>query len=168
MQPYLLELYGDNEAYAVAGVAAAIIAGAQIAGGFLVPHVRKLFKKRTTVIALSFATSAVALLGFGLINNFWVALIIIVVWAISFAISSPIRQAYLNDIFPSSQRATLLSFDSLLASSGGVLSQPALGRVADVYSLSSAYVVSSGVQLLSVPFILATRALNTKADKISK
>ena len=33
MQPYLLELYGDEKAYGVAGLAAAIVAGAQIAGG---------------------------------------------------------------------------------------------------------------------------------------
>ena len=37
MQPYLLELYGDPEAYGIAGLAAAIVAGAQIAGGLLVP-----------------------------------------------------------------------------------------------------------------------------------
>ena len=39
MQPYLLELYGDERAYGVAGLAAAIVAGAQIAGGLLVPHI---------------------------------------------------------------------------------------------------------------------------------
>ena len=33
MQPYLLELYGDDTAYAIAGLAAAIVAGAQIVGG---------------------------------------------------------------------------------------------------------------------------------------
>ena len=38
MQPYLLQLYGNERAYAVAGLAAAIVAGAQIAGGLLVPH----------------------------------------------------------------------------------------------------------------------------------
>ena len=32
-QPYLLQLYGDPTAYGVAGLAAAVIAGAQIVGG---------------------------------------------------------------------------------------------------------------------------------------
>ena len=31
-QPYLLELYGDPNAYGIAGLAAAIVAGAQIVG----------------------------------------------------------------------------------------------------------------------------------------
>ena len=30
MQPYLLELYGESDSYAIAGIAAAIVAGAQI------------------------------------------------------------------------------------------------------------------------------------------
>ena len=33
LQPYLLELYGDPEAYQIAGLVAAIVAGAQILGG---------------------------------------------------------------------------------------------------------------------------------------
>ena len=36
LQPYLLELYGDPTAYSVAGLAAAIVAGAQIVGGLIV------------------------------------------------------------------------------------------------------------------------------------
>ncbi len=54
LQPYLLDLYGNPEAYGIAGIAAAMVAGAQIGGGLLVPQVRKLFKKRTSVLMLGF------------------------------------------------------------------------------------------------------------------
>ena len=37
LQPYLLRLYGNPKAYTVAGLAAAIVAGAQIVGGYLAP-----------------------------------------------------------------------------------------------------------------------------------
>src|SRR5690606_4908070 len=50
MQPWLLELYGDEGAYAVAGLAAAIVAGAQIIGGLLVPQLRQLFQRRTSLL----------------------------------------------------------------------------------------------------------------------
>ena len=50
------------------------------------------------------------------------------------------RQAYLNDMIPSKQRATVLSFDSLMGSTGGVVIQPVLGKVADVYSYSTSLV----------------------------
>ncbi len=47
LQPYLLELYGDPEAYQVAGLVAAIVAGAQILGGIAAPWIRVRFHRRT-------------------------------------------------------------------------------------------------------------------------
>ena len=47
MQPYLLELWGDEHAFGIAGLAAAAVAGAQIAGGLLVPHFKLVFGRRT-------------------------------------------------------------------------------------------------------------------------
>jgi MFS family permease len=45
MQPFLLQLYGDPEAYWIAGLAAAIVGGAQIVGGLLVPHLSHVFRR---------------------------------------------------------------------------------------------------------------------------
>ena len=50
MQPYLLELYGNDARIAIAGLAAAIVAGAQIAGGLLVPHLGRVFRRRTSML----------------------------------------------------------------------------------------------------------------------
>ena len=50
LQPYLLQLYGDPTAYGVAGLAAAIVAGAQIVGGLIVTRVRRLFRRRTDAL----------------------------------------------------------------------------------------------------------------------
>ena len=50
LQPYLLELYGDPEAYGIAGLVAAIVAGAQIVGGLVAPRIRKLFQRRTSAL----------------------------------------------------------------------------------------------------------------------
>ena len=43
------EMYGDERAYGIAGLAAAIVAGAQIAGGLVVPH-SAVFGRRTTLL----------------------------------------------------------------------------------------------------------------------
>ena len=74
----------------------------------------------------------------------------------------------MNKQIPSEQRATVLSFDSLIASTGGVVSQPVLGRVADVYSYSTTYVISAGVQLVALPFMYAAKRTNSPADPIEK
>ncbi len=168
LQPYLLELYGNPEAYSIAGLAAAIVAGAQIGGGFLVPIIRKMFKKRTSIMLLGSGLSSLSLLGFGLLSNFWVALAIIVIWSMTFSATMPITMAYLNGIIPSKQRATVLSFNSLLSSAGSTINQPILGRVADVYSYSTAYVASGTLSLLALPFFYLARKESSESDKIVK
>ena len=62
--------------------------------------------------------SALILALLGVVGSFWLALFLLVLWGLIFAADMPIRQAYLNDMIPSQQRATVLSFDSLMGSSG--------------------------------------------------
>jgi MFS family permease len=164
LQPFLLELYGDPKAYAVAGLAAAIVAGSQILGGYAAPRIRGLFEKRTTALILGAVASALVLALLGLTGSFWLALGLLVIWGLIFAADMPIRQAYLNDMIPSKQRATVLSFDSLMGSSGGVVIQPALGKTADVYSYSTSFVFGAFFQLLAVPFLFRSRREQAPAD----
>ena len=168
MQPYLLNLYGDPDAYSIAGLVAAIIAGAQILGGLFVPKFVTLFKRRTSILTLGTVSSALLLFSFGFVNIFWVAIILIVLWALIFAAEMPIRQTYLNGVIPSKQRATVLSFDSMIGSSGGVIFQPALGKVADFYSYSASYMVSGVISAFAVPFMLLARKEKAESDPIKK
>ena len=165
-QPYLLELYGDETAYGVAGLAAALIAGAQIVGGLLVSRVRRLFSRRTHALILGGFLNVILLVAIGLIQQFAVALVLLALWALIFAFEMPLRQAFINGLIPSEQRATVLSFDSLLGSSGGVVAQPALGRAADVFGYPASYVVSGVVQALAIPFAFLARRENASSDPI--
>jgi MFS family permease len=164
LQPYLLELYGDPTAYGIAGLAAAIVASAQILGGFAAPFLRRLFHRRTSALITAEVLSVAALLGIGLIESFGVVIGLVSVWGLLFAASMPIRQAYLNGMIPSQQRATILSFDSLMSSTGGVVAQPVLGRSADVWGYPTSYVISAGISAISLPFLLRTRGENDPAD----
>jgi MFS family permease len=89
-----------------------------------------------------------------------------VVWALLFAATMPIRQAYINGMIPSRQRATILSFDSLMSSSGGVWTQPLLGRAADVWGYAPSYLISAGISTLAVPFLALSRRQNAPADSL--
>jgi MFS family permease len=163
-QPFLLELWGDSEAYSIAGLAAAIVAGSQIAGGYLAPRIRALFERRTTALILGTTASGVVLALLGFTNAFWVALFLLVVWGMIFAAEMPIRQAYLNGMIPSQQRATVLSFDSLMGNTGGVFIQPVLGKSADVYSYATSYVIGAAIQVLAVPLLFLSRRENSPSD----
>jgi MFS family permease len=167
LQPYLLGLFGDPGAYSIAGLAAALVAGAEILGGWVAPRVRRLVRKRTTVLMLSSGVSAAILLALGFIQVFWAALVLLALWALVAAAGTPVRQAYLNDMIASKQRATVLSFDSLMGSSGGVVVQPALGRAADVYGYPASLAVSGLIELMAVPFLLASRQQRHQADDFS-
>jgi MFS family permease len=168
MQPYLLELYGNKEAYGIAGLAAAIVAAAQIVGGVVAVHIGKFFGRRTTVLLSGIIINTVVLVIVGLTTNFWIAIAVLVIWGLLFAVAGPVRAAYLNGLIPSSERATVLSFDSLIGSSGGVVIQPALGRAADVWSYSFSYIGGAVFTIMALPFILLARKQNPPSDIIKK
>ena len=165
-QPYLLELYGDPNAYSIAGLAAAIVAGSQIAGGLLVPYVRRFFTRRTQAIILTTILSVGLLAAIGLTTSFIVAIVLLALWCMMLAIEAPMRQSFINGVIPSEQRATVLSFDSLMGSAGGVVAQPALGRVADVSGYGASYLVAAGIQALAIPFVILARRENAASDPI--
>ena len=165
LQPYLLELFGDPRAYSVAGLAAAIVAVAQVIGGWLAPYARGLFRKRTSLLIVSGILGAVILLALGFTNVFWLALVLLTVWALIGSAAAPVRQAYINDMIPSKQRATVLSFDSLMGSSGGVVVQPLLGRGADLYGYPASLAIGGVIEMLAIPFLLASRRQAAVADE---
>jgi MFS family permease len=169
-QPYLLDLFGNPDATYLAGIAAAVFATAQIVGGSSVGVARKVFRTRTGVITTEVVIGSLALVGVGLAEmlevpiGFWVAIGLLTLTALVSAISGPMQQAYMNGCIPSEQRATVLSFASLMGSAGGVVAQPALGRVADVYSLGTGYIVAGALYAIRLPFVVAVRRMKLDAD----
>jgi MFS family permease len=128
------------------------------------PWVRKAFKRRTSALLIleSLAVAMLALIG--LISNFWIVVVLIMLWSLVGYAGVPIRQAYLNGMIPSRERATILSFDSLIDSTGGIVAQPLLGKSADVWGYQVSYLLSAAGSALALPFIARARQLNTPAD----
>jgi MFS family permease len=166
LQPYLLELYGDPHAYQIAGLVAAIVAGAQILGGMAAPRIRRLFQRRTSALIATAGLSVITLGLIGIVDSFWSVIGLIVVWGLLFAATMPIRQTYLNGMIPSRQRATILSFDSMMSSTGGVWAQPVLGRAADAWGYAPSYLMGAGISVLALPCLALSRRQNDPADTL--
>ena len=135
-------------------------------GGLLVPWARRLFRRRTTALLLGLLADIVILALIGVSASFVFVIGILIVSSILSSIERPLRQSFINGIIPSAQRATVLSFDSLMGSAGGVVIQPVLGRTADIYGYGASYVVAAGIEALAVPFVLLARRERASSDPI--
>jgi MFS family permease len=165
LQPHLLNLFGDPKAYSIGGLMAALFALTQIVGGLTAPLVRKLFKLRTSALLLGEFLGVGGLLLLGIANNFWLAVGIVILWGLMFSCIAPIRQSYLNTLIPSKQRATVLSFDSLMGSAGGVVIQPILGRAADLWGYMQSFLLGGVIQALAIPLAFLARRENIRLEQ---
>ncbi len=148
-QPYFLELLGQNLVW-VAGVIASGVSLLMIVGNQIVrwlgPRVRP-----TTTILVGSTGLAVAMIAVGLANTFAVAVAAFLVGMVFFGIVGPSKQTVLHALIPSKQRATIVSFDGLVASAGGVVSQPTLARLAQSQGYGAGYLAGGVVLALGIP-----------------
>jgi MFS family permease len=166
-QPYFLELYGDNAIW-LSGVIAALFGLAGIAGNSLVGRLAIPGRRRTTILLGASAVFTLAMVGTGAIRTFWVTVPIFLVGAVAGGVLRPIRQTYLHLSIPSTERATLVSFDSLVGSLGSVGGQAGLGYVSQERSIPAGFVLGGLATLLILPIYLRLRGRNDDADHVAE
>jgi MFS family permease len=150
----------------VAGVIAALISLAIIAGNSVVEWFTRFCGKRTTLLLWAAVIQTVATVGVGLADSFWLAVALYLVVMATWGVWTPVKQAYLHQLVSSEQRATVVSFDSLVGSGGSVLGQTALGRLAQTQSIAAGYVVGGLTSVLVWPVVVLLRRRNDEADVI--
>ncbi|HET9460844.1 MAG TPA: hypothetical protein VFO56_02820 [Gaiellaceae bacterium] len=164
-QPYLLDLL-DSDAIWVAGLVAAGIALSMMAGNQVVSFASRYCGRRTTLLlgAALLETCAAVVLGFA--GSFWVALPALLVVTASVGVTSPVRSAYLHQIVPTEQRATVVSFDSLVGNVGGIGGQVGLGALGEARAVGSAFVVGGVATAAALPLLARLRSLGGAADYV--
>ncbi len=88
------------------------------------------------------------------------------VGALAGGVLRPVRQTYLHQSIHSSERATLVSFDSLVSSLGSIGGSTGLGYLSQVRSVPVGFVVGGLATLLALPIFARLRALDEPADRI--
>jgi MFS family permease len=164
-QPYFLELLGRDAVW-VAGVVSALIALSTIAGNTIVELLTSVCGKRTTILLGSSGVFAAAAAGVGLVDSFWPAVALLLVMTTTMGVTAPVQQAYLHGVVPSAERATVVSFVSLVGSAGGIGGQLGLGYLSRTQSVAAGYVTGGVAMLLALPSLVALRALGDDADRI--
>ena len=171
VQPYLLGLLDDSDRIWVMGVVAALMSLSTIAGNQVVEWLTRACRRRTSIILGGAIVMTVASVVIGLTDSFWVALAALLVMTGSLGTITPVRQAYVHEVAPSEHRATVISFDAMIGSVGGMGGQVVLGRVAGgasdpVDGFANGYVIGGLVTLLAWPLILTTRRRGGPADVV--
>ena len=164
-QPHFLALLGRDAAW-VAGVIAALISVSTIGGNSIVQWFTRYCGKRTTLLlgaAIVFTVGATAV---GLTGHFWVAVPLYLVAMGATGVWMPVKQAFVHQITPSEHRATVVSFDSLVSSGGSVVGQAGLGRLAQISSIGTGYIVGGLITVLAWPIVALLRRRNESADLI--
>lgn len=165
-QPYFLELL-DDDAVWIVGLVTAGVSLATIIGNQLVEWFSRPCGRRTTLLISASALSTVAAVTIGVTSHFAVAVAGLLVVAGAMGVIMPVRQAYLHGVTVSEHRATVVSFDAMVASVGGVGGQVGLGAIADNRSFGAGYVVGGAITGLAVPVLLLVRRLGGPADSIA-
>ncbi len=165
-QPYFLDLLGQPDAIWVSGVVTALASFLGIVGNWLVARFLTRFRHRTTILIAASALLTAATIGVGLANSFWLAVPLFLLGTLATSIFLPVKQSYLHQIIPSAQRATVLSFDSMLSSAGGVVGQTGLGYLSREQGIASGFIVGGAATVLAIPILLRLRGLSEPADTI--
>ena len=165
-QPYLLDLLGSDAVW-IAGLVTAGIALSTIAGNQLVDVLSRRCGRRTTLLLGAAAVETCAAIVLGLVSSFWLALPALLLITAATGVTSPVRQAYLHQVVPSQQRATVVSFDSMIANTGGIGGQVGLGALGENRSVGAAFVAGGIVTGLALPLLARVRAIGGEPDRIA-
>lgn len=139
-QPYVLELL-DSDAIWVTGVISALAALAMMAGNRFVEAAGKRCARRTSLLIGAYGAAAAAAAGIGVADSFWPVVALLIVMNVATGVATPVLHAYQHALIPSAQRATVMSFSSLLSSVGGIGGQLGLGYLSRARSVAAGYIV---------------------------
>ena len=161
----MLELL-DRDAVWVVGLVTAGVSVGTIGGNQIVDVLSKRCGKRSTLLLWATVASAGAALVMGITDSFAVAVGGLLIISVGMGVLMPVRQAYLHEVTPSAQRATVVSFDAMIASVGGTAGQVGLGRLADSRGYSPGYVVGGVLTAAALPVLWRLRLLGESADQL--
>lgn len=162
-QPYLLDLL-ERDAVWIIGVVVAGQAVARMIGNQILQSLRGSIARRSTLLVAGAAATSIGSIVVGVAPNFAVAVGALFAIDLVMGAANPVREAYLHSLTPTQQRATVASFDALIASGGGIGGQLGLGAVADARSLSAGYVTGAVGSMVAIPILASLRKCGDEAD----
>ena len=169
-QPYLLLLLDDDKIWVI-GVVTALMSLSMIVGNQIVELLTRRCGRRSSIILGASVVATIASVVMGVTDSFWIAVPSFLLVTGALGVVTPVRQAYVHHVAPSEHRATVISFDAMIGSIGGVGGQLGLGRLAGsasapVDGFSQGYIVGGLTTALVWPLVWMVRRRGDEADVI--
>ena len=165
-QPHFLQLWGNPDAVWLAGVLSALMSLSMIAGNGIVDVLTRYRGRRTTLMGWAMAIEIATAVGVGLTSNFWIAVVLFLVMIGTAGVVGPVRSTSIHQLVSKEHRASVLSFDSMVGSSGSALSQTGLGWISKAYSIPAGFLVGGALSVVVLPLIAILRRMEDPSDRI--
>jgi MFS family permease len=112
------------------------------------------------------AALAIGGVGVGLADAFWPSVVLLLLAIAAMGVATPVQQAYVHEVVPSTERATVVSFISMVGSAGGIGGPIGLSYLTRAQSPAAGYVAGGFSTLFALPFLWALRRRCEPADFI--
>ncbi len=165
-QPYLLDLL-ERDAVWLVGVVTAGLSVATVLGNQLVHALTRTCRRRTSLLAGGTVGLAGGALLMGSIEHLAAAVVGYLVMGAALGVIEPVHHAYVNTVTTSEHRATVLSMDSMIGSTGGTGGQLGLGALSDARTIPSGYLAGGAATLVALPLLWAVRRVAGIGDEVA-
>jgi MFS family permease len=163
-QRYFLDLLGKELVW-VNGVVAALVGLASIVGNLAMGKISTIIRTRTGVLIACVALRTVTIMLCGLAPSFSIAVTLYLISNFANGVAMPIRQGLINNHIPSSQRATILSVDSLFSELGSGIGQSGWGYLARRQGIGHSWVAAGAFLVLGIPLLALARRADPESDR---
>jgi MFS family permease len=100
-------------------------------------------------------------------SSFWLAVVGLFGIMGAVGVLGPVRQAYIQQLIPSAERATVTSFDSMVGGVGGTGGQLGLGALGETRSVPAAFVAGGVATAATISLVAWVRQLGGSADRFT-
>lgn len=132
----------------------ALIAITNSLGGRLAPHFKKRHSQEIHALIFSQVITAIGVIGAGLLLGPRITLAFFLMHQAGRGMFAPLKQDLLNKAIEHDNRATILSFSSMISNSGSVIGLLASGLIAKSYGIGSSWLFSGAILVLGFSLML--------------
>jgi len=123
-------------------------------GMYFAKHTLVRLKDRKNVLIFNSALIAIAITISAVIGAPYLVVLFFLIHEIGRGMWGPIDSALMNDYVPSKQRATVISFDSMISHGGSAIGLFASGLIANIYGIPISWIIGAVVLLMVIPFLM--------------